>query len=476
MSVTGFLKNGKIEKYDYNALDNKPSGSGGTGLTEEAKQALLTCFQKVAYIDANGKTYYQALYDALYVTPKVTTSISASYEQQDVVKTTDSLDSLRKDITVTAYFDDLSFAIVTDYTLSGSLTSGTAIITVSYNGKTDTISVTVVEDENNWKVTNNLSNCTTSNSATGVAKGSSYSATITANRGYTLTGAVASVTMGGSTVTGAYSNGTISIANVTGDIVITVTAAARTVSSISAVFSQGDNKIYVGNNLDSLHQYLIVTAVYSDGVSEEINNYTLSGVLEKGTSTITAGYNGKTATFDVIVSDTAPEIEAENYALTSDDPIAATGFGYTIIYPIAFDENEVTAHPRYDSTNDYITQNGWSGIKYYISDANTTAAGYNWPASNKAKHRTERGDIRADFYSITKNSEMARPFPSNNTNAVHATGMRFTLPLLDLDDCYAYWYMPTADSILPIGVSTGDIIFAGKNTRYYGLSNISEAD
>lgn len=453
-------------------------GSSGSGLTNEIKQALLQLASKVAYIDANGQSYYQALYDALYSTPKVLVSISATYNQTDTIYTTDSLNDIpsRGTLTVIATYDDSSTETITNYTLSGNLTAGTSTITVIYSGKTTTINVNVTAVVGTYTIINNLTGCSTSNNATTIIENNSYNATITASSGYTLTGATASVTMGGNTVTGAYSNGTISIANVTGDIVITVTAAARTVSSISAVFNQGDNKIYVGNNLDSLHQYLIVTAVYSDGVSEEINNYTLSGVLEKGTSTITAGYNGKTATFDVIVSDTAPEIEAENYALTSGDPIAATGFGYTIIYPIAFDENEVTAHPRYDSTNDYITQNGWSGITYYISDANTTAAGYNWPASNKAKHRMERGDICADFYSITKNSEITRPFPSNKTNAVHATGMRFTLPLLDLDDCYAYWYKPYANSILPIGVSTGDIIFAGKNTRYYGLSNISEAD
>lgn len=79
-----------------------------------------------------------------------------------------------------------------------------------------------------WTVTNTLTGCTTSNAAVSVANNSSYSATITASSGYTLTGATVSVTMGGSDITStAYNNGTISIAAVTGALVISVTAAAN---------------------------------------------------------------------------------------------------------------------------------------------------------------------------------------------------------------------------------------------------------
>lgn len=310
MSVKGFIVNGKNEKYDYNALDNKPSGSGD-GLTEEVKQALLNCFQKVAYIDDDGRVYHQALYDALYGTQKVLTSIAASYTQSGEVLTTDSLDSLRKDIVVTAYYDDSTFDTVSDYSLSGNLTAGTSTVTVYYNGMTDTISVAVTAVAGTYTISNHLAGCTTSNSATTIAEGGSYTAMITANSGYTLIGATASVTMGGNTVTGAYSNGTISITNVTGDIVITVTAVARTVSSISAVFSQGSNVVYTTDSLNSLKPYLVVTANYSDGGSETVSDYTLSGTLTAGTSTITVSYGGMTTTFDVTVTEYVVEIPTE---------------------------------------------------------------------------------------------------------------------------------------------------------------------
>lgn len=100
-----------------------------------------------------------------------------------------------------------------------------------------------------------------------------------------------------------YSSGTINIPNVTGDIVITATAVLATLTSISAVFTQGDNVIYDTDSLDDLKQYLTVTAHYEGGVSTVINDYTLSGTLTEGTSTITVSYVNKTTTFNVTVTE-----------------------------------------------------------------------------------------------------------------------------------------------------------------------------
>lgn len=75
---------------------------------------------------------------------------------------------------------------------------------------------------NTYTVTNNLSNASTSNSATSVKEGTFYSATITASSGYRLKSVT--VIMGGVDITSSvYSNGRISISDVTGNISITVT-------------------------------------------------------------------------------------------------------------------------------------------------------------------------------------------------------------------------------------------------------------
>ena len=267
MSIHGFVdQNGQIQKYDYNDLENIPDTIGeeivlvqdvqpieennkiwlpltqssntvevptmdefnalaeevqSGGLSEAAKEALLTLLQHVAYIDEHGQDYYDDLEEAL--------------------------------------------AGGTQYT-----------------------------------ITNNLIGCITSNSSTKIVEGHTYTATITASPGYTLTGATATATMGGQTVTGFYNNGTISIPNVTGNLVITVTASSS-VASISALFTQGSATIYDTDSLDTLKQYLVVTATYADSTTATVTDYALSGTLEVGTSTITVSYGGKTDTFSVTV-------------------------------------------------------------------------------------------------------------------------------------------------------------------------------
>lgn len=122
------------------------SGGGGSGLTPSVKNALLACFDNVAWKDTNGQTYYDDLYDALYP-PADLVSISAVYTQSGTVYNTDTLNSLKSDLVVTANYSDSSTQTVTNYTLSGTLTVGTSTITVSYGGKTTTFTVTVTEAE-----------------------------------------------------------------------------------------------------------------------------------------------------------------------------------------------------------------------------------------------------------------------------------------------------------------------------------------
>lgn len=77
------------------------------------------------------------------------------------------------------------------------------------------------------KITNNLTNCTTSNPAVEVMNGNPYTATITAISGYKLNTVI--VKMNGVDITStAYSDGKINISAVTGAVVITATAIMKT--------------------------------------------------------------------------------------------------------------------------------------------------------------------------------------------------------------------------------------------------------
>ena len=81
--------------------------------------------------------------------------------------------------------------------------------------------------ETTYAISNELINCTTSNSATSSKENAAYSATLTANDGYTLTGGTVTITMGGVDITAtAYAGGVISIAAVTGNVEIFASAIA----------------------------------------------------------------------------------------------------------------------------------------------------------------------------------------------------------------------------------------------------------
>ena len=192
------------------------------------KTALLNCFAHVAWVDADGQDYYDALESAL--------------------------DS-----------GDLSVSLM-------------------------------------------LSQVSSSNTATTVGYGESYTTTLTASTGYTLN--TVTVTMGGVDVTATtYSSGTVSIPSVTGNIVITATAVLAA-QSITATYTQSGT-VYDTDTLDSLKPDLVVTANYSGGTSETVpaSAYTLSGTLTVGTSTITVTYAGLTTTFSVTVTHEAPPWE-----------------------------------------------------------------------------------------------------------------------------------------------------------------------
>ena len=149
----------EVDGTTYDIADTVARSKGG--LTDDVKQALLAMFQKVAYIDANGQTYYDTLEEALYP-PANLVSISAAYSVGSAY-TDQSLDSLRPNLVVTANFDDYSTRTVTAYTLSGTLTEGTSTITVAYGGKTTTFTVTVLGSRFSLSYMGNYTTSTPSN-------------------------------------------------------------------------------------------------------------------------------------------------------------------------------------------------------------------------------------------------------------------------------------------------------------------------
>lgn len=224
--------------------------SGGSGLTDDIKNALLQIANKVAYIDASGQNYYDNLYDALY--------------------------------------------------------------------NSTTRSVLLV-----------LSHVSSTNSASTVEVGDSYTTILSPSVNYTMN--TVTVTMGGVDITStAYSSGTVSIPSVTGNIVITATAVLAA-QSITATYTQSGT-VYDTASLDSLKTDLVVTANYAGGTSETVpaSDYTLSGTLTAGTSTITVSYAGLTTTFSVTVTHLSIEY-LYNWDLTSSLVDSVSGQEITLV-------------------------------------------------------------------------------------------------------------------------------------------------
>lgn len=115
---------------------------------------------------------------------------------------------------------------------------------------------------------------------------------------------VASVSSSGVVTALGYGNATITATAGNVSATCAVTIAQASLVGIEATFTQGANIIYDTDSLDTLKQYLVVTATWSDSSVTTVasTDYTLSGTLTAGTSTITATYSGKSDQFTVTVT------------------------------------------------------------------------------------------------------------------------------------------------------------------------------
>lgn len=120
--------------------DAKATGEridSATGLSLDAKIALLNCFENVAWDVKTGRNYYYTLKNALNLE---VTSITAVFNQNgNIITSTDSLDDLRPMLTVTSG----DGREIKTYSLSGSLDNPISTITVNVDEARTTFSVDV---------------------------------------------------------------------------------------------------------------------------------------------------------------------------------------------------------------------------------------------------------------------------------------------------------------------------------------------
>lgn len=195
--------------------------------------------------------------------------------------------------------------------------------------------------------------------------------------------AVATVSDTGLVTSVSYGTATITAASGGKSATCSVIVAQAQLESITAVYTQSGT-VYDMDTLDSLKPDLVVTAYYDNQTSAAVTNYTLSGTLTVGTSTITVTYGGKTTTFNVTVSE-VPTLTATPSKKTIPNLNTTTGFWGTNSSSSAaaycgflFDESMTggTINIDWDTDDHSIldvivtaeTDTAWSGIRTHTQD------------------------------------------------------------------------------------------------------------
>lgn len=113
--------------------------SGGSGLTDAVKQALLLCFQNVAWVNSKGQTYYQSLADALggggdTPTPGPTPSgLPSAFQEVEYIESTGT-QYIVTDIvpTTNAFSFEIEFYRATQSPGSKAIIAGEKTLTTAY--------------------------------------------------------------------------------------------------------------------------------------------------------------------------------------------------------------------------------------------------------------------------------------------------------------------------------------------------------
>ncbi len=398
-------------------------------------------------VTASGKT---TTFTVNVIPAPTLQSITAVYSQgTKKIYPDDSLDILKEDLVVTGHYSDESTTTITDYTLSGTLQEGSSNITVTASGKTTTFTVNVsapvvlssieavyTQGETIIYANDNLDNLKDNLVVTAVYSDGERR-TIT---DYELSG---TLTTGTSTITVSYQDKTTMFT-------VSVTAP-REIENITAVYTQGTQKVYTTDSLDKLKSNLVVTAFYNDDTEEVVADYVLSGELTEGTSTITVTYQSKTATFDVTVG-------VKTYEFY--DALITDGNSYINTEVIAnqdttFEVKEADDTVTIGHDSPTILQ-AWNGVTQLFG-----INGHYWTYNNM-------------YPKFTMPSGVTRPYTYSNNidtpNLLYVNGQKVTVTGGDIP--YAEFSLPDTVPLYAFARGTANGVDKGKTVNGYGLSYV----
>ena len=151
-TISAVYTQGSTKIYPNTTLNNLKNnlvitGNYSDGSTKEIidyeLSGVLTEGTSVITVTYNGKT---TTFNVTVSPQAILQSITATYNQgSTIIYNTNTLDSLKNNLVVIANYSDGGTLTVSDYELSGALEVGTSTVTVTYQDKTTTFNVTVIE-------------------------------------------------------------------------------------------------------------------------------------------------------------------------------------------------------------------------------------------------------------------------------------------------------------------------------------------
>lgn len=259
------------------------SGSGGSGMSSTERSTLIAVVNAIgAFNVANGQELIDAFNDAwvqkIPATGITLSAASLSFTAGTSQSLTASVEPSDSTDTVAWSSSNPAVATVSNGVVT-PVSNGDCIITATAGSVSAScaINVAFAEEVVYYTITNNLTNCTSDNAAASVVEGGSYTATLTADDGYTLDGASVSIVVNGVDVTDtAYSGGVVTIQSVTGDVVITAISvevgATEEVTLLKSI--TGDGASYIDTEIAPESLFSTYGVDISVEMSAKIPNYT----------------------------------------------------------------------------------------------------------------------------------------------------------------------------------------------------------
>ena len=287
--------------------------------------------------------------------------------------------------TITKSTEDLQFTTSGGDCKLTTSEAGTYVFTYDK----DTAKLDVAFPKTHYTVTNNLTNVTSSNTATSIEDGADYTTTLTAATGYTLPESV-TVTVGGTAVTPVYNKttGELKITAVSGDVVITAAGVAEvTEPETKTVYFVNDwnwPEVFVhdfesANAADTTWPGLKMEDTGDKVTTDNGEKSVFSAVVPVDAKLVFNGLNENNASDRQQTPNVTDAQDGDAYIIFWDGEKNANGVQKFEGYPD--DGEEPGEDVSYEATFHFANTLGWSVVNLYTWTEGGTPLTGTWPGS-----------------------------------------------------------------------------------------------